>query len=381
MINYFNTKDKRNCNGCGTCALICPQNCITMEIDSEGFIYPVIDEKKCINCNKCKKQCSNINDKCETNEQAYISINKSQIQLSESSSGGVFRILADEVIGKNGIVFGATYDNNLRVIHDCAKTIEECKNFSGSKYVRSDLKESYSIAQKYLDEGKYVLFTGTSCQINGLKKYLNREYEKLILCDIICHANPSPKVFALYKSNLEKKYNQKIKIIHFRSKENGWRNQTPIIEFINGTKLEENSYFNAFVQELINRPSCYSCPFATKRRVSDFTMGDSWGIEKIHPEICNEKGMSLLTVNSSKGEKIFNDIKSQMEIYPIDYNEIAHYNHYKLEKPNKNRNKFFSGIYSGTINENNIIENMNKYTNISFLRKVMQKIKHIIKRG
>ncbi|MBE5805386.1 MAG: (4Fe-4S)-binding protein [Clostridiales bacterium] len=377
---YFDNKQKNICNGCGVCTLVCPKNCIKMVEDGEGFLYPEIDESKCIKCNKCKRLCGNFNNKTEENEKAYLTINKSEEQLKSSSSGGMFYLLADYIIKKSGVVFGVTYNEKLEAIHDYSENIEDCKKFCGSKYVRSNLGNSYEMVKKFLDEDRYVLFTGTACQISGLKMYLSKNYEKLILCDILCHANPSPKVFKYYIKNLEIIKGKKVKNISFRSKENGWRNQTPIIEYVDGEKEEENTYFTAFVREMINRPSCYSCKFASKRRITDFTIGDFWGYEKIMPEIDETNGISLLNVNSNKGNIIFEELKDKMLYYNVDYDLACSFNHYRNVNVHRNREKFFEKLSAGEINENNIIKYMKKYTKKPLYRKVLGKVKRIIKK-
>lgn len=375
---YLDNKIKSTCNGCGVCSLICPVNAIEMKEDGEGFLYPEINETKCIKCNKCRKYCANFNDKMIENEKAYAAINNSEEQLTISSSGGMFYILAQYVIDRKGAVCGVTYNDSLEAVHDFAETMEECKRFCGSKYVRSNVQDAYQRTKKILEENRYVLFTGTACQISGLKKYLDKEYDKLILCDILCHANPSPKVFKTYIKNLEKIRNKKIKTIKFRSKENGWRNQTPIIEYEDGSKEEEKTYFIAFVYEMINRPSCYSCQFASKRRVSDFTIGDFWGIEELLPVIDSTKGVSVLNVNSEKGFRIFDEIKEKMTFKMVDYNKACSFNHYNNVKVHKNRNKFFKGICDGSINEKNIIYYMKKYTKKPLYKKILGKVKRTI---
>ena len=376
---YLDNKTKNTCNGCGVCALICPKKCIKMIEDSEGFLYPIIDESKCIKCNKCRKLCGNVNEKKQVNEKAYACINKSEEQLQDSSSGGMFCILAEYVIKNNGVVFGVTYNKDLVAIHDFAETLQDCKKFCGSKYVRSDLQKSYQNVKSFLESDREVLFTGTACQVNGLKKYLGKEYKKLILCDILCHANPSPKVFKLYKENLEKLERQKVKNVLFRSKETGWRNQTPIIQYENDIKKEENTYFKAFVSEMINRPSCNSCEFASKRRISDFTIGDFWGIEKIIPDIDTKKGVSLLNVNSDKGFEIFDKVKEKMNSIEVDYDLACSFNHYSNVPTHKNRNRFYNDLANSKINNNNIIYYMNKYTKRSFYKRVLGKVKRTIK--
>lgn len=375
---YFDNQRKSKCNGCGTCKLLCPTQAITMQEDAEGFLYPVIDKSKCIKCDKCKRVCSNFNNKKEENEKAYVAINHSKQQLEKSSSGGMFYILAEYVIQNGGEVCGVTYNEKIEAVHEFADTLEKCRKFCGSKYVRSNLQDTYEQTKHFLKEDRYVLFTGTACQLNGLKSFLGKEYEKLILCDILCHGNPSPKVFKMYIKNLEKNKKDKVKAVHFRSKENGWRNQTPIIEYENGGKEEEGSYFDAFVGELMQRPSCYECPFASKRRISDFTIADFWGIEKVIPELKSTEGVSLLTVNSDKGYQIFDEIKRKMYYQEVDYKVAASYNHYHNEKAHLKRRKFFDRIEKEIINENNIIESMRKYSKKPLYRRVVGKIKRII---
>ncbi len=377
---YLENKIKNTCNGCGVCALVCPKKCIRMVEDSEGFLYPEVDESKCIKCNKCKRYCANFNNKEEKNEKAYIAINNSGEQLKESSSGGMFYILAEYTIKNNGVVFGVTYNKELEAVHEYAETLDECKKFCGSKYVRSNLQDSYIKVKEFLDNGRKVLFTGTACQISGLKKFVGKEDDNLILCDILCHANPSPKVFKLYIKNLEKINGKRVKYIWFRSKENGWKNQTPIVEFTDGSKEEENTYFKAFVSEMINRPSCYNCQFASKRRVSDFTIGDFWGIESLDSEINSEKGVSLLNINSDKGRKIFDKVKEKMFFKEVDYDLACSFNHYHNVSEHQNRDKFFRGIVNNNINETNIIKYMNKYTKEPLYKKALKKLKRIIKK-
>lgn len=373
---YFDTNIKKDCNGCGTCALVCPKKCIKMEVDAGGFLYPVIDKSKCINCGKCRNLCSNCNEKNEKNEKAYLGINKSMEELAISSSGGIFFPLVKYVLKNQGIVFGVIYNNELEVVHTYADNLEDCKKFCGSKYVRSDLGDSYIKVKEFLDKGKLVLFTGTTCQISGLKKYLNKDYNNLILCDVLCHANPSPKVFKLYVKNLENIKKKKVKNIHFRSKENGWDNVIPIIEYEDGEKEEENSYFEAFVKELINRPSCYACKFASKRRITDFTIADFWGIEKIEPSVNIKNGVSLFTVNSEKGKEILEYFKDDIMMKEVDYNKVE--NHYHNVKIHEQSQKFFQKLEAGKLDENNIIRALKKYTKHTLFFRIKRKLKNII---
>lgn len=372
---YLEYKNKKDCNGCGICTIGCPTNAIKMIEDNEGFYYPQIDEEKCINCGKCKNICSNYNDS-KGNEQAYMAINKNKKELKNSASGGIFYILAQYVIEKKGVVFGVEYAENHKVQHNHYETLEECRNFQGSKYVRSDIGNSYEKVKEFLKQDRYVLFTGTPCQCNALKTYLGKEYENLIICDIICHANPSQKVFDKYINEIEEKENKKITRINFRDKENGWKNSTPIIYFEDGSKLEEKSFYNAFVGELFDRPSCHECKFSSTKRVTDFTIGDFWGIDKIMPEVIDDNtGISLFLVNSKKANSIFEEVNDNMDFKKIDKEVAFTYNHHSNVVPHKNRQKFFDNLDSMPV-----IENINNCLRVSIIRRILRKCKKIAKK-
>lgn len=374
---YLEQYRKEDCNGCGICTLICPKSAIKMVEDSEGFFYPKIDEEKCIHCNQCKNICSNFNPGKEEKEKAYMVINKNKEVLKKSASGGMFYRLAQYTIEqKGGVVFGVEYGENLKVQHNYYETLEECKKFQGSKYVRSDLRNCYEQVKEFLEKDRLVLFTGTPCQCHALKVYLKKEYEKLILCDIICHANPSPKVLEKYRIELENKYHSKISEIHFRSKENGWKNSTPMIKFENGKVMEDRIFYDAFVQELINRPSCHNCKFSGGKRTTDITMGDLWGVHKILPDLKdNDTGISLVTVNSNKGYQIFGEIKEGLETKEIDKELAFSYNHCKNIPMHKNREKFFRQLHKKTI-----ISNMADCIKMPFKNRIKQKVKKVVRK-
>lgn len=375
---YLDNKIKNTCNGCGVCALVCPKKCIKMVEDAEGFLYPEIDEKSCIKCGKCRRVCSNYPKNNEYTIKAYATKNKNEENRKDSTSGGMFKILAEYVINNNGVVFGVKLNKNLIAIHDYAENIDDCEKFSTSKYVRSDLNCAYEKVKEFLDSGKKVLFTGTPCQIQGLRNFIRKDNENLVLCEIICHANPSPKVLKMYLRNNELLYGKKIKNIYFRSKDKEMNNGA-YIEFEDGFKKSAATYITAFTgAQLISRPSCNNCQFVSSNRKADFTIGDFWGIDKVFPDFNDGKGISLLTVNTEKATKIFNEIKENMEFNETNL-KLAFANNHNCNLPqSKYRKKFFEKIADGSINENNIIKYMNKYSKKPIYRRLLGKVKKLI---
>lgn len=356
--------------------MICPVGAISMVEDYEGFLYPEIDKDKCVKCNKCKKICSNFNPNNSYLEKLYAGYTKIEKDLNECSSGGMFYILAKYVIENHGIVFGVEFDENVRAIHNYADNLEDCKKFRGSKYVRSDINNSYQEVKDFLEDNRLVLFTGTPCQCNALKVFLKKNYENLILCDVICHNNPSPKVLKKYIEELEEKNGKKVKNIYFRSKENTWKNQTPIIEYDDGQRQEENSYHQAFGEGLLGRQSCFSCVFANKKRVTDFTIGDLWGVENFNLNIKEKNGISLFTINSVKAEQLFEKVKNELYYEKIESDAPYNNNHYKNTLSNNHRNKFYKQINKKV----SIIKLMQKYSKITFVDRVQFKIRRTMRK-
>ena len=220
MLEIIN---KSNCCGCHACYNACPQNAIIMRKDELGFRYPVIDQEKCIECGLCKKVCPVLNKKKINNQPiAYACINKNDNVRRESSSGGIFTLIAEKILDLNGVVFGAQFDEKLNVSHAYVENKEDLYKLRKSKYVQSDIKDSYKKAKEFLDDDRFVLFTGTPCQVEGLYSYLRKDYNKLYTQDIICHGVPSPAVWKKYKEDVEKQKHMKVVNMNFRDKSNGW---------------------------------------------------------------------------------------------------------------------------------------------------------------
>lgn len=346
MIN-LKIKDKKNCTGCYACFNICPVNCISMESDEEGFEYPRIETNKCIKCGKCVDICPILNSiDVDNNPVAYACINEDESIRLESSSGGIFSLIAEKVIKNDGLVFGAEFNKNFEVEHNFVESENGLGKFRGSKYVQSKIGDTYKKAEKFLLSGRLVLFTGTPCQIAGLKSYLGHSYDNLLCLDIICHGVPSPEVWKKYIEYREEKAGSKTQRIAFRRKDEGWKRFSVSFLFKNDTEyrktLDKDLYMRAFLKNVCLRPSCYDCKFKTIHRQSDITLADFWGIGNLFPEMDDDKGTSLILVNSNAGKILFEQIKEKTLFKKVDVNKAILYNSSAVRsvKYNPNREKF-----------------------------------------
>ena len=376
-------KDKANCCGCYGCYNICPTKAIEMVEDENGFKYPIVNKEKCVNCGLCEKVCPIINNKKEKKKdiKVYACMNKNTDTRMRSSSGGIFSLIASYILDLNGVVFGAKFNENFQVIHSYIENKEELYTFQGSKYVQTQIGEMYQKAKEFLEQDKYVLFTGTPCQIEGLYSYLGKEYEKLYTQDIICHGVPSPIVWRKYLEEFNKKYNGKPKEISFREKRNmGWSNYEMKLQYSTDSYITSHNkdiYMKAFLSDICLRDSCYACNFKKKNRNSDITLADFWGIDNIDKEMNDDKGTSLVIINSKKGNQLFEKIKQNTIYKEEDFEEAIKYNPSMINsvKLHKNRENFFKEL------ENNNLEVLvKKYTKRPLYRRILGKIKRIIKK-
>lgn len=262
------------------------------------------------------------------NKKAYAGYNIDENIRISSSSGGVFTLLAEEILKNGGVVFGAEFDENYNVKHGYVEKKEDLEKLRESKYVRSELGNSYVEVKKFLDSGRMVLFTGTPCQIAGLKKYLKEDYENLFLQDIICHGTPMKKVWNRYKQCME--INEKTGNVKFRSKDYGWKNYSLKIYYDNKknyiNNITKDSYMKAFLSNISLHDSCYDCKFKGETRLSDITLADFWGIEKVLPEMDDDKGTSLIIVNSDKGMQLLQNVSSNLKLEEVNFEESIKYN-------------------------------------------------------
>lgn len=334
---YFDCPDRFRCYGCSACKDACPVDAISMREDSEGFQYPVIDEEICIHCGKCRRICiyrnqELFNDGEESYPKVYAANSKDSEVVQESTSGGMFTPMYRAVLKEGGAVVGACYDEKLRVIYTLAESEEECQRIRGTKYVFADCEDVKPRVRALLEQRREVLFTGTPCQIAGLKSYLGKPYANLYTVELICHGASSPKAFRKYCDYLEEVYQSKIKTFQFRNKFKGVDNPFVLVEFESGSIEVENALKNnfsrAFRSNNLQRPSCYVCEFAGKRRgVADITIGDYWQVEQEHPNFVNPKGVSILKINTKQGEALFERIKDELNLQESTYKKAYAHNY------------------------------------------------------
>ena len=324
--------DQNTCCGCRACENICPQKAITMVADSKGFLYPKINKDLCIECNLCKEVCPFLNTKqIKTPLKIYACKNKNQKIRNTSSSGGTFQEISNLVLKQNGSIYGAGFTNKHTVEHVRATTLEELENIKGSKYVQSDMKQVFKHITNDLNDDKTVLFSGTPCQVSAIKNFDINNSNNLILVDVVCHGVPSPKIFEDYKKYLETTYNSTITKINFRHKDKE-STQNIKIDFANNqsyiSNVAKNDFFYyLFLKDIILRDSCYNCEYKNFSRIGDISLADFWGYSKgPAKDFGDNKGVSLVLINTQKGLEIFNQIKENLDCFEISKEDCYPYN-------------------------------------------------------
>lgn len=342
---------KKDCCGCSACASVCPKQCIIMVRDKEGFLYPKVDEETCVNCGLCEKVCNERHpyDRREP-LQVLAAINKNENVRLRSSSGGIFYILAENVIKDDGVVFGARFDKNWQVVIDYAEEMKGVESFMGSKYVQARVSNAYKDVKRFLAEGRKVLFSGTPCQVAGLHKYLRKQYENLLTVDFICHGTPSPKVWGMYLDEVIEEV-KRISDAELRDKRNGCKNYSFNLRYNDNDKTitmlsssSQNHYMRAFLQDIILRPSCYDCNAKGFSSQSDITIADFWGIETVFPDMDDDKGTGLVFINTEKGKKVLDP--KRMSVRETTYERIKPLNPscYRSSKVHPKRAEFFERL-------------------------------------
>lgn len=307
----INSKNKGDCCGCGACAAVCPKKAITMKTDSEGFWYPQVDSSLCVDCGLCKKTCTfnvewgGIKEQCAARPMAVYGVkHKDEGIRASSRSGGVFTALSDQILKQGGSVYGVGLTKDFLAEHRRAVTSEERDEFRGSKYIQSRMDGIYAQIREDLRAGKAVLFSGTPCQTAAVRKAMEKENcENLLLVDIVCHGVPSPKVWRDYLDEMEKEHGGKVTAVDFRNKKFGWADHIESF-VINGKEYYSDIFRTLFGTHEIIRPSCYYCKYKKVIRTGDITIADYWGIDKAIPGFNDNKGVSLVLVNTEKGQRI-----------------------------------------------------------------------------
>lgn len=379
--------DKRNCTGCGACINACPKHIITMDEDSDGFIYPKIKVEDCIECHLCEKICPMLKDKLEISRQCagfpqfYAGQLKSKEDLLEVSSGGAFWAFSQTIIDGGGIVYGAVQENVDYIYHIRADNLDGIKNIRRSKYFQSDTKLTFAQVKADLKEGRNVLYSGTGCQIAGLKTYLGKEYDNLITCDVVCHGVPSRKVWKAYRKEKEEREGKIIKDLVFRDKSAGWSHNQYKITYQDGSVEKEAStqqlFHAGYLQGLFYRPSCGVCRFASLPRVADVTLADYWQYQGRFRQPENDWGVSLITVNSNRGQRLLNDSARYLAIELTEQEKALASCRHLDEHPSENpdRANFFK-----LLNEVGYYAAARKYitaSNTNIVKRVVRKIRRI----
>lgn len=334
------TVDYEKCTGCGACVQRCPKRCISWTQREFGFRYPQIDKDACVNCGLCEKVCPT--DKAlevPVEQKVYAAVHKDTEVLAKSTSGGAFTAIADAIFAQGGIVYGAAMLDDMQVKHIRTTGKDDFEGLRSSKYLQSDTGTTYQMVEQDLKQGKFVLYSGTPCQIDGLKNFLGKDYETLYTVDIVCHGVGSQAYFDKYMDFARERYG-KIKALRFRSKEYaGWScgggvvvdssdclKKIPYRDF-------DNYYYSYFLSGDIYRKSCYSCKYANTNRVGDFTLGDYWGVEALNLPLQTENGCSLLLVNNQHAMQLLDEIES-LDRVETTVEQAAHCNK-QLNAPSK----------------------------------------------
>lgn len=382
----MNLPKHEKCTGCGSCAAVCPKGCIRMVADREGFLYPEVDESQCVSCKICEKACAVLNSpKVSDSVELLAAQNTDALVRQESSSGGVFTALAQRIIQAGGVVCGAVYNEKFMVEHRIAFTMDEVAPMRGAKYAQSHAGHLFRQLKQLLTEGKQVMFVGTPCQCAGLKGYLGQDYDQLLTVDMICHGVPAPAVFESYVNRRREldANGAPVASINLRNKSTGWSNYaySVVFQYADGSVYSapqrEDPYMRGFVGDLYLRPSCSDCSFKGIHRCSDLTLGDCWGIWEYSPEFDDNKGTSLLLVQSEKGRKMWDMISPRFRCTALSEEAATKWNPSALSVSSAHaaRTEFFRRLRGGENVDELILDILSPKTpRKSVLKRIVRKL-------
>ena len=400
----INIKDKKDCCGCSACAQKCPKACITMVEDHEGFLYPQVDAALCIDCGWCEKVCPLLNLPEKIQPQEVLAVkNRNEEERMASSSGGVFIALAKKALEKGGVVFGAVFDGNWEVKHTYAETIEGVRKMMGSKYVQSRIGDSYRDAERFLKEGREVLFTGTPCQITGLHKFLRKDYPNLLPVDFLCHGVPSPGVWRKYldetfihparraaagKNTVLSSSLKSVPVItgiEFRDKKmHGWKKYSFVVRG-SASKADKNSvllsdihnvnpYMRGFLSDIYLRPSCYQCKCKNGVSHSDLTIADFWGLKM--SDVDDDKGIGMVLIHTEKGREIFETLDMEVSHSTLETAKRFNGGFNENVTPHPKRRIFYKKLSKGVPVESAV----KMALHVPVYRKIYNKIRGLFKK-
>lgn len=385
-MNCLQNISEKNCTGCRACEQSCPKGCIKIIENEIGFLIPQIAEQFCINCGLCTSGCPmRKSSRGDRTRFVYAAKAKNKELLRISTSGGAFGILANHLIDKGGIVFGCVYSNNFEVCHIAVSNSNDIKALHGSKYVQSDTRDTFKQTRELLRQGKNILYSGTACQIAGLKSFLRKKYDNLLTVEVVCHGVPSPRLFRKYIEWIELKEKSKVLRFSFRSKikrPTGEHYKSRIV-FEKGTKFKFaflDPYYAAFLDGKTLRECCYECKFKSSYRIADITIGDFWGIEKRYPQFPADEGVSLILINTVAGTKLFSEVSEQFELVVSSLEDAVRCNPSVLNSTPRLDKNYYVGLNDLTVNDyfsnlrpevkaKSVIKNLIPYRLKRFLKK------------
>lgn len=337
--------ERAQCCGCLACMDVCPQKAIVVQEDKEGFCYPRIQRELCVECGRCEKVCPWKGKENGEGFRKYLGVQAKNDELRRTcTSGGAFPVLAEHILQFGGVIYGAGFDGSMRLIHQRADSREKLARLMQTKYIQSDLAGIYQLIRHDLQERRYVLFVGTPCQTEAVRKLFGMTYPHLVLVDLICYGVPSPMIWKDYVHYLEKKHKGKLNTFNFRDKRNRNNGHTVSYQVDDREYLNEYSkdpYIAMFNSNCILRPSCHECKFSTLQRNSDITIGDFWGIEKKSPDMDDGMGTSLVILHTHKAAHIWEAVQDRFNCIECAEHEVLQPRLISPTAASKKRGLFF----------------------------------------